>query len=168
MGLLTFIQIPCHHVLANEISLNLKYYIGLKHFFTINLGIGIIKKTTFCVRIFEISPCVLTQILSGRARWMWNLILHPMSTHTAYFWPTLLPQKQEIPEKTWWWLKISLCVFTQISSGRARWMWNLIPHPTSTHLAYFWRTPLPKKQEIPGKKCDDDIITFFRYFLFFG
>ena len=44
MGLLTFIQIPCHHVLANEIYLNLKYRIGLKHFFNINLGIGIIKK----------------------------------------------------------------------------------------------------------------------------
>ena len=47
MGLLTLIQIPCHHVLANEIALNLKYPIGLKHFFNINLGIGIIKKTTF-------------------------------------------------------------------------------------------------------------------------
>ena len=47
MGLLTFIQIPCHHVLANEIALNLKYRIDLKHFFNINLGIGIIKKTTF-------------------------------------------------------------------------------------------------------------------------
>ena len=47
MGLLTFIQIPCHHVLANEITLNLKYRIGLKHFFNINLGIGIIKKITF-------------------------------------------------------------------------------------------------------------------------
>ena len=44
MGLLTFIQIPCHHVLANEIALNLKYRIGLKHFFNINLGIGILKK----------------------------------------------------------------------------------------------------------------------------
>ena len=38
MGLLTFIQIPCHHVLANEIDLN---------FFNINLGLAIIKKTTF-------------------------------------------------------------------------------------------------------------------------
>ena len=47
MGLLTLIQIPCHHVLANEIALNLKYRIGLKHVFNINLGIGIIKKTTF-------------------------------------------------------------------------------------------------------------------------
>ena len=56
---------------------------------------------------------------------------------------------------------ISHCVFTQISIERARWMWNLIPHPTSTHTAYFLWTPLPQKQEIP-EKCDDDvIITFF-------
>ena len=53
MGLLTFIQIPCHHLLANEIALNLKYRIGLKHFFNINFGIGIIKKTIFFVCIFE-------------------------------------------------------------------------------------------------------------------
>ena len=37
------------------------------------------------------------------------------------------------------------------SIGRARWMRNLIPHPTSTHTAYFWWTPLPQKQEIPEK-----------------
>ena len=85
MGLLILTQIPCHHVLANEIDLNLKYRIGLKQFFNINLGIGIIKKTTFCVHIFDIFPCVFTHILSGRARWMQNLISYPMSTHTAYF-----------------------------------------------------------------------------------
>ena len=61
------------------------------------------KKTTFCVRIFDISPCVFTQIMSGRACWMHNLIPHPTSTHSAYFWRTLLPQKQEIHEKMWWW-----------------------------------------------------------------
>ena len=72
MGLLAFIQIPCHHVLANEISLNLKYCIGIKQIFNINLGIGIIKKTTFFVCIFDISPRGFTQILTGRARWMWN------------------------------------------------------------------------------------------------
>ena len=55
MGLLTFIQIPCHHVLANEIALNLKYRIGLKHFFNINLGIGIIKKLLFCSYFRHIS-----------------------------------------------------------------------------------------------------------------
>ena len=67
MGLLTLIQIPCHHVLANEIDLNLKYCIGIKEFFNINLGIGIIKKSTFFVRIFDISPCVFTQISIKRA-----------------------------------------------------------------------------------------------------
>ena len=103
MGLLTFIQIPCHHVLANEISLNFKNCIGLKHFFNINLGIGIIKKTNFFVCIFDISPCVFTQISTGRTRWMRNLIPHPMSTHSAYFWWSLLPHKQEIPEKMKWW-----------------------------------------------------------------
>ena len=47
MGLLTLIQIPCDHVLANGIDLNLKYRIGFKKKFNINLGIGIIKETTF-------------------------------------------------------------------------------------------------------------------------
>ena len=65
-------EIPCHHVLANEIALNLKYRIGLKHFFNINLGIDIIKKTTFFICIFNIFPRVFTQILIERDRWMWN------------------------------------------------------------------------------------------------
>ena len=72
MGLLTLIQIPCHHVIANEIDLNLKYHIGLKQIFNLNLGIVIIKKTTFFVRIFDISPYVFPQISIGRARWMRN------------------------------------------------------------------------------------------------
>ena len=72
MGLLNFIQIPCHHLLANEIALNLKYRIALKHFFSINLGIGIIKKYTFFVCIFDISPRVFTQISIRRASWMRN------------------------------------------------------------------------------------------------
>ena len=57
MGLLTLIQIPCHHVLANEIDINLKYRIGLKHFFNINFGIGIIKKPIFCLYFRHISSC---------------------------------------------------------------------------------------------------------------
>ena len=47
MALQKIIQIPCHHVLANEIALNLKYRIGLKEIFNITLGIGIIKKLPF-------------------------------------------------------------------------------------------------------------------------
>ena len=58
-----------------------------------------LKKTTFFVRIFDISHCVFTQISIGRAHWMWNLILHPTSTYTTYFLWTPLPQKQEIHEK---------------------------------------------------------------------
>ena len=57
MGLSTLIQIPCHHVLANEIALNLKYCIDLKHFFNINLGIGIIKKLLFLF-VFSTYPPV--------------------------------------------------------------------------------------------------------------
>ena len=39
-----------------------------------------LKKTTFCVRIFDISPRVFTEILSRRVRWMQNLISHPTSS----------------------------------------------------------------------------------------
>ena len=63
---------------------------------------------------------------------------------------------------------ISPCSFTQIPSERARWMQNLIPHPTSIHTAYFWWTPLPQKQEIAENRDDDVIITFFQVFLFLG
>ena len=103
MGLLTLTQIPCHHVLANKIDSNLKYRIGLKHFFNINLGIGIIRKTNFFVHIFNISPCVSTQISIKRARWMRNYIMHPTSTHSTYLWRAPLPPKKEILENTWWW-----------------------------------------------------------------
>ena len=57
MDLLTITQIPSHHVLASEIDLNLKYLIGLKQFFNINLGIGIIKKLLFCLYFWHISLC---------------------------------------------------------------------------------------------------------------
>ena len=39
-----------------------------------------LKKTTFFVRIFDISPCVFTQILIERAHWMRNQIPHPTSS----------------------------------------------------------------------------------------
>ena len=63
MRVLTLTQIPCHHVLANEIDLNLKYRIGLKHFFKINLGIGIIKKLLF---LFVFSTYLLVFLLKFR------------------------------------------------------------------------------------------------------
>ena len=60
MGLLTPIQIPRHRVLANWISLNLKYHIGIKQIFNINLGIGIIKKLLF---LFVFSTYLLVFLL---------------------------------------------------------------------------------------------------------
>ena len=72
MGLSKIIQIPCHHVLANQNALKFKKGATLKQFFNINLGIGIMKKTTFFVHIFDISPCGFTQILIRRACWMHN------------------------------------------------------------------------------------------------
>ena len=65
MGLLTLIQIPCHHVLANEIALNLKYRIGIKHFFNINLGIRIIKKLLFLFVFSTYLPVLLPKFRLG-------------------------------------------------------------------------------------------------------
>ena len=65
MGLLNLIQIPCHHVLANEICLNLKYRIGLKQIFNINLGIGIIKKPIFLFVFSTYLPVFLLKFRSG-------------------------------------------------------------------------------------------------------
>ena len=72
MGVPKIIQIPCHHVLANQNALKFKMGAPLKQFFNINLGMGIIKQTTFFVHIFGISPYVFTQILIRRARLMQN------------------------------------------------------------------------------------------------
>ena len=70
MGLPKIIQIPCHHVLANQNAFKLKKGAPLKQIFNINLWIGITKRTTFFVRILDIYPCVFTQISIERARWM--------------------------------------------------------------------------------------------------
>ena len=64
MSLLTLIQIPYHHVLANEIALNLNTVQVLNNFLLYNFEGRYKKKTIFFVHIFDISPCVFTQILS--------------------------------------------------------------------------------------------------------
>ena len=66
MGLLTLTQIPCHYVLANEVALNFKYCIGLKHFLNINLGIGIIKKKL--IFLFVFSTYILVFLLKLQER----------------------------------------------------------------------------------------------------
>ena len=97
------------------------------------------KKIIFCVRIFNISPCVFTQISIGRARWIRNLIPHPTSTHTAYFWRTPLPQKQEKKRDddiiiTFFqvFLVFGVARPSKVCQVGTRWMWNLIPHSTSS------------------------------------
>ena len=52
-------------MLANEIALNLKYRIGLKQFFNINLGIGIIKKLLFLFVFSTYIPMCLLKFLLG-------------------------------------------------------------------------------------------------------
>ena len=58
-----------------------------------------IKKNYFFLRIFNISPCVFTQISIKRDHWMQNLITHPMSTHSAYFWHISLPKNKKYMKK---------------------------------------------------------------------
>ena len=63
---------------------------------------------------------------------------------------------------------ISPYVFPQISIGRACWMWNLIPSNEYPHYILLMDPTIPKTLNT-WKKCDDDvIITFFRYFYFWG
>ena len=63
---------------------------------------------------------------------------------------------------------ISPCVFTQISIGRARWMWNFIHIQGVPTLHTFYGPRYPKNKKYL-KKCDDDvIITCFQIFLVFG
>ena len=44
------------------------------------------KKTTFFIRIFDISPCGFTEILSRRARWMRNSIIITFFQVSLIFW----------------------------------------------------------------------------------
>ena len=48
-----------------ETDLNLKYCIGLKQFFNRNLGIGIMKKTTFLFVFSTYIPVFLLKFQSG-------------------------------------------------------------------------------------------------------
>ena len=99
MGLSTLIQIPCHHVLANEIDLNLKYFIGLKQIFNINLGMGIIKKLFFCSYFRHISLCFYSNFYQdGSLDVELNSKSNEYPLNILFMGPTT--PKKEIPEKT--------------------------------------------------------------------
>ena len=99
MGLLNLIQIPCHHVLANEIALNLKYHIGLKHFFNINLGIGIIKKTIFLFVFSTYLPVFLLKFRSEELIGCRTKFRIQRVTTQNTFDGILYPQKRKCLEK---------------------------------------------------------------------
>ena len=65
MGLPKIIRIPCHHVLSNQNDLKFKKGSHIKQFFNINLGIGIIKKTTFLFVISTYLPMFLLKFRLG-------------------------------------------------------------------------------------------------------
>ena len=129
------------------------------------------KKTTF---LFVFSTYLLVLLLKFRS---WE-IMHPTSTHLEYFLRTRLPQKQEIPEKTWWWCDHH--VFSGISffsgSGvcqkyavwvlvgcRIKFCIQRIPNRHT-----FYGPLYPKNKKYLEKRDDDVIITFFHVFLVFG
>ena len=64
MGLPKIIQIPSHHVLANQNDLKLKNGAPLKQIFNINFGIGVIKKTIFFIIFSTYLPVFLLKFRS--------------------------------------------------------------------------------------------------------
>ena len=101
-----------------------------------------LKKTTFLFRIFDISHCIFTQISIERARWMRNLILHPTSTHTKYFYGPHYPKNKKYLKKhdddviiMFFQVFLFLGQWGQSKVCRVgtHWMWNLIIHPRRSH-----------------------------------
>ena len=103
MGLPKIIEIPCHHVLANQNYLKLKNGAPLKQNFNINLDIGIRKKNYFfCSYFRHISLCFYSNfdresLLDVELNFASNeyplgiLLMDPTTPKTRNTW------------KTWWW-----------------------------------------------------------------
>ena len=144
MGLPKIIQIPCHHVLANQNALKLKKGEPIKQICNINLGLGIIKKLLLLFVFFTYLPNVLLKFWSGELiRCGIKFCIQWVPTRHTFDGP-LYPKNNKYLKKC-------------------------DDHPTRTLTAYFWQTPLPQKQEIPEKKRDEYvIITFSQVFIVFG
>ena len=103
MGLSTLIQIPCHHVLANKMYLNLKYCIGLKQNFHINLGICIIKKTTFLFVFLTYLPVFLLKFRLGELLGCEiKFCIQRVPTWHIFYGPRY-PKNKKYLKKTWLW-----------------------------------------------------------------
>ena len=100
MGLLALIQIPCHHVLTNEIALNLKYRIGLKQFFNINLGIGMIKKLLFLFVFSTYLPLCLLKFQSRElVRCRIKFRIQRVPTQHTFYGPCYLKNKKYLKKR---------------------------------------------------------------------
>ena len=140
MGLVTIIQIPCHHMLPNEIALNLKYRIGLKHFFNINLGIGIIKKLPF---LFVFSTYLLLFLLKFRSGDLvgCGIKFRIQRVPTPHIFDgTCYPKNKKylknmmmMSSSHFFRYLLFLGYLNPLKVCRVctRWMWNLFPHPGS-------------------------------------
>ena len=103
MGLPKIIQIPCHHVLANQNSLKLKKGAPLKQFFNINLGIGIIKKLLFLFVFFTYLPVFLLKFRLGElVGYEIKFRIQRVPTRHTFDRP-LYPKNKKYLKKTWWW-----------------------------------------------------------------
>ena len=142
MGLLTLTQIPYHHVLANEIALNLKYRIGLKYFFNINLGIGIIKKSYFfCLYFQHISLCFYSNfdressldaelISTSNGYPLGILLTDPATPKTRNTWKNVM--KMSSSHFFRYFLFLGWQGPSNVCRVGTRWMQNLILHPRSS------------------------------------
>ena len=141
MGLLTLIQTPCHHVLANEIALNLKYRIGLKHFFNINLGISIIKKLVFLFVFSTYIPVLLLKFRSGElVGCIIKFCIQQVPTLHTFDVPCYPKNKKYLKNVMMMSSSCFLSYFlflgqrgpSKVCRVGTLWMRNLIPHPTSS------------------------------------
>ena len=136
MGLLNLTQIACHHVLANEIVLNLKYHIGIKHFFNINLGISIIKKLLF---LFVFSTCLSVFLHKFRSGELFGAPLKrlklvgwlgPATSKTRNTWKSVMMMSSSHFFR--YFLFLGLRRPSRVCWVGTRWMWNWIPHLMSS------------------------------------
>ena len=88
MGIPKIIQIPCHHVLANQNDLKFKKGAPLKQFFNINLGIDIIKKKLFLFVFLTYLPVFLLKFRSGQLIGCGiKFRIQPVPTWHTFDWP---------------------------------------------------------------------------------
>ena len=103
MGLPKIIQIPCHHVLANQNALKFKKGAPLKQFSNINSGIGIIKKTFFLFEFSTYLPVFLLKFLSRELIGCGiKFFIQRVPTRHTFDRPCY-PKYKKYLKKTWWW-----------------------------------------------------------------